>query len=422
MSKKQLPKRNVSFKLEKHPTAERLERLRAQGVETLDDLERLAEKTIDANIKEPSNLVSASTTVAIDRSIASTTDDIKTVAIDSHIDNHIDKQKELISKEIDQNLITSFSTNSFTSEKTEEFVKATDIDTPTAISSKIDSGINKGITSHIASHITSHIAIPIVKIDTHTDLFNYIQQTHSSSAQIIYKLLNKLSNERARQTIRIGTKELLEKTKIKSHVTVRKAIDELVIKCSVEIVEANQGKIPPVYKLIALEEVLSKREEKAFIIDEDTKFLFQSGKKIWPNSSDQAINSTIDLPIASTTMKTIFVPTPTPTSPTTSVDIIEIENQASRTLNKRVNEIKGICRELGVEINDLSNLTELDSYPLSHIIIGICRKAEKSAKNSLTVLDCLEEIREHFNQMNALPESILSKVAYDDFLKAKQRF
>ncbi|MBI4850416.1 MAG: hypothetical protein HY819_01185 [Acidobacteria bacterium] len=420
MSKKQLPKRNVSFKLEKHPTAERLERLRAQGVETLDDLERLSEKAIDADIKELSNLVSASTTVAIDRSISSTTDNTKTVAIDSHIDNHIDNHidKQLISKKIDQSLTTSFSTNSFTREKAEEFVKTTDIDTSTAISSKIDSSINKGITSHIASHI----AIPIIKIDAHTDLFNYIQQTHSSSAQIIYKLLNKLSNERARQTIRIGTKELLEKTKIKSHVTVRKAIDELVIKCSVEIVEANQGKIPPVYKLIALDEVLSRREEKAFIIDEDTKFLFQSGKKIWPNSSDQAINSTIALPIDSTTINTILVPTSTPTSPTTSVDIIEIENQASITLNKRVNEIKGICRELGVEINDLSNLTELDSYPLSHIIIGICRKAEKSAKNSLTVLDCLEEIREHFNQMNALPESILSKVAYDDFLKAKQRF
>lgn len=443
MSKKQLPKRNVSFKLEKHPTAERLDLLRAQGIETIDDLDRFSETISSVNPELNSSPMLNTSTVATDKAKVSTIDnslnvvigDKPSVVIDSStsvaIDNKLsvgikdilESKEELKDKE--DILNTSYS-SSLVSRKENSYTDINELVSTTASYSSIDTPIDIVSSTNTATDnaIDHHTAIATTTIKTGftnpIDLFNYLQQTHSSSAQLIYKLIYKLSNERGRQTLRIGTKELLEKTKIKSHVTVRKAIDELIIKCSLELIEANQGKIPPVYRITPLEEVFSKREEKEFVIDEDTKFLFQRGKRIWPNTIDKIADDTTSLPTSNAISKHTPSTIGKDIASHTVSSTISSKDNSSFLLNTQMNEVRGICEELGVKIVNSPKLVELENYSLSHVIIGICKKVEESGKNSLTILDCLEEIKNHHKSMKSLPESILSKVAYDYFLRANK--
>jgi len=439
VSKKQLPKRTLSFKLEKHPTAERLENLRAQGIENLDDLDRLSNETttintaiatttetptaiptaISINESQPSPIF-VDPSVAIDGSKPSSTDDKPNVGI-------ADRTK---TKEIPK--LSSKENPSFKSSKTSLIDNVYPI--PKDIVNYIDSDIISHIDSSIDIPIVSPIDIPIPKpivtpiitpIETSTltpdELFSQVQETHSVSAQIIYQLMYELATGRSKQTLRIGTKELLEKTQIKSHVTIRKAIDELQIKCSLQIVEPNQGKIPPVYKLIPPEKIFSEREQKGLIIDEDTKFVFQANKRIWPNNGDKIIGeaiplhttSAIDKPTSNHISKTTLTTTSSNTNPSIEAD--------PTALTTRINELTGICQQLGVIIADSPRLIQLTNYPISHIIIGICKKVEQ-VKDSVpvTIVDCLPEISDHYQSMGALPESILAKVAYDYFLRLKE--
>lgn len=440
MSKKQLPKRNVSFKLEKHPTAERLDRLRAQGVETIDDLDRLSDESSNSPLVTTADPFFTDPSVATSRSNINHNIDQLAVAIDKQIENSIDSDLIIATnKEVTNQVRTELldpklnildpSATSLTLTSDPSPVVSFSNDLSNITSDATSNIMSSAISSHTSSatfsdifnstnskNSTTSVATLAKKSLTNTDLFNEVQNTHSSSAQVVYKVITKLSSEKGKQTIRIGTKELLEKTKIKSHVTIRKAIDELIIKCSLEMIEANQGKIPPVYKIVPLVDIFSRREENLLVIDEDTKFLFQSGKRIWPigNDKDSNMDITISHNMARHTKNT--------TSSTTSN--IEANTTISSTsisthilLNVKIKEVTRICEILDVKIIESPELIELEEYPLSHIIIGICKTVEESEVRNLTLLDCLEKIREHYKLMNALPESILAKVAYDYFLK-----
>lgn len=436
MSKKPLPKRTLAFKLEKHPTAERLEALRAQGIENIEDLDSLVNTTTsptDQTIVSPTvnlnNILLDQANVAIDGSKTSPitdpinipTQEVTISATNTAIANTINEPivewvKDLTSVNIKEALLL---------ETQKINTPASDIVTDIAIPTASNTA------SHIINHTNQTIATdtaiatntsPVNQIDlsdssfssdSSEDFFHKLQETHSVSAQVIYKLLTELISKRQRPIIRIGTKQLLEKTGIKSHVTVRKAIDELIIKLSLEIIEANQGKIPPVYKLITPEEVFYERAKANIIIDEDTKFAFQLGQRLWPINNKTNIDTTsIDtssltsIPIVSHTGEYI-------TSP-----IVE-KSQLSKPLtsiNKDLlTQLKPICDKLLIKINDSSKLSILNNYPLPHIIIGICKTKKSEPNKTLSLLDCLEEIITHYQTMNALPETILSQVAYDQF-------
>ena len=436
MSKKPLPKRTLAFKLEKHPTAERLEALRAQGIENIEDLDSLVNTTTsptDQTIVSPTvnlnNILLDQANVAIDGSKTSPitdpinipTQEVTISATNTAIANTINEPivewvKDLTSVNIKEALLL---------ETQKINTPASDIVTDIAIPTA--SNTANHIINHTNQTIATDTAIatntsPVNQIDlsdssfssdSSEDFFHKLQETHSVSAQVIYKLLTELISKRQRPIIRIGTKQLLEKTGIKSHVTVRKAIDELIIKLSLEIIEANQGKIPPVYKLITPEEVFYERAKANIIIDEDTKFAFQLGQRLWPINNKTNIDTTsIDtssltsIPIVSHTGEYI-------TSP-----IVE-KSQLSKPLtsiNKDLlTQLKPICDKLLIKINDSSKLSILNNYPLPHIIIGICKTKKSEPNKTLSLLDCLEEIITHYQTMNALPETILSQVAYDQF-------
>ncbi|MFY9227521.1 MAG: hypothetical protein WAQ98_32920, partial [Blastocatellia bacterium] len=78
-------------------------------------------------------------------------------------------------------------------------------------------------------------------------------------------------------------------------------------------------------------------------------------------------------------------------------------------------QLKPVCDKLLIEINDSSELSILNNCPLPHIIIGICKTKKSQPSKTLSLQDCLAEILAHYKTMNALPETILSQIAYDQF-------
>lgn len=427
MSKKPLPKRTLAFKLEKHPTAERLEALRAQGIENIEDLDSFAsattsatDQTIASHITDSNNILLDQANVATDRSKTSTTSSPINILTQEVIASTT-SQTTVEAINIPLNVVTDdLSQNANTKKESSLEIQKT-----TSLADNTTTTIAIPTLSHTASDINQPIATDttIVINSTPTNqtessfssekIFYKLQETHSASAQVIYKLLTDLVSQKARPVIRIGTKQLLEKTNIKSHVTVRKAIDELIVKLSLEIIEANQGKIPPVYKLIFPKEVFSLRKKADITIDEDTKFAFQLGQRLWPTSSKASLDTTpIDIfsntsiPIVSHTGEYI-------TSPIIKKTQILKD---STFLNKELLiQLKPVCEKLLIEINDSSELSILNNCPLPHIIIGICKTKKLQPSKTLSLQDCLSEILEHYKTMNALPETILSQIAYDQF-------
>jgi hypothetical protein len=465
VSKKPLPRRTVPFKLEKHPTAERLANLRAQGIETLDDLDRLASDIASTTDQTTDSTTTQATDLVIDQA-TETAEDLATtihipVAIVQPTANNI------LNEAPDENNISS--------DSVENIIDPSTVATDNSKSSTIDANINVAIANTIDQHTTSHIVSHTATIDQETLLeqeyslaislldvmskapetlpstnntakhldgqlasttasattshtsttidiitpsttvnhteadftVEELQKTHSLSAQEIYRLMREIAQTKEKEIIRIGTKQLLEKTQIKSHVTIRKAIDELITKFSIQIVEANQGKIPPVYRIVPINEVFSKRNQAAMTIDEDTKFTFQAGKRIWPNSTNEPITHTI-------------------ASPTTSLTTNHIARHIDSTTtiptdNKLLAQIKEICKELKIKIVNHQELYDLAKYPISHIIIGICKSLENSSYQTKTLTDCIPEISKHYQSMKVLPESILAPVAYEHFLKSKEK-
>ena len=233
-----------------------------------------------------------------------------------------------------------------------------------------------------------------------------ITNGHSPSAQLIYDLIAEICRERDRETVRIGTKDLLARTPIRSHVTVRKAIDELMAKLSLEIVEANQGKIPPLYRVKALKDILRARKQAQLEIDEDTGFAFQKGLRIWPPAGREGDQSDRGTPGHTA-------------SHTASVTATKTE-----AINDKIAppglDLSAICGQLDVEI-DSASTKKLAVYPQAHVIIGICRTVaaarKKGGKKALTLADRVAAIAAHYEAMKAMPEAILAQVAYDSFAR-----
>lgn len=330
MPKKQLPKRVVPFKLEKHPTAERLERLRSQGIESVEDLERLGSAT---NAPTPTPTSEATQTTVGGRAEKGTA-----------------KRRE---------------------------------ERPSAeATARATAQAPAGATE----------AVPPIEKGEAKQL---LRASHSPSAHVIYQLLGELAAKRGRDSVRVGTKELLAKTEIKSHVTIRKAIDELIVKRSIEIIEPNQGKIPPVYRVYDPVAILGARREAGIVIDEDTKFATCQGSRIWPAGEPLSV-----APQGAT---------PMPTARAT--------DRLTPVANSR--EIRNICEQLDVRVDE-RGLEESLAYPLPHVIIGICRTVERRPAR-VTLSDCIAEIGRHYESMRAFPDSLLAQVAYENFARIVKR-
>lgn len=408
---KQLPKRVVSFKLEKHPTAERLAHLRSQGIENIDDLDRVTADAVPEDEAEalsatlPKDEVTAHLTEAIDVSesrshnnqplkkkfasmvVATDIDPVVESNSDQAIlitnDPLIDPASDLKDIPADNQIVAQDAVSLLTPDASLSTIPASN---PVSASPLLAS---KG---EPASHYLPNIS-------NTTDIALLVSQSHSSSAELVYQLLKTLAEKKGRSTIRISTKELLAQIPVKSHVTIRKAIDELLVKQSLEIVAANQGKIAPLYRIILPDEIIARRQAQDLVIDEDTRFAYQAGVRIWPPSESHVNTSypSHDLPIT-----------------TNILDKPVINPQTSHYLAA----LTPICQQLGVEISGES-VAQLAAYPLPHTIIGICEQVaqHKGATGKLSLADCLTAINQHYQQMRALPESILTQVAYDRFAK-----
>lgn len=135
-----------------------------------------------------------------------------------------------------------------------------------------------------------------------------LDATHTSSEQLVYNFMYRETISRGIRERHFGPKELLAATPIRSHVTVRKAIDGLIAKLSIEIVSNVFGSpFGPRYRIYEPREVARRRAAAGIYID-------PGSKRIEP-----AVTPT-ETPIDTTTVSTTDTPTvtatATPTTPT----------------------------------------------------------------------------------------------------------
>lgn len=129
-----------------------------------------------------------------------------------------------------------------------------------------------------------------------------LDATHTSSEQLVYNYMYRETISRGIRERHFGPKELLKATPIRSHVTVRKAIDGLVEKLSIEIVSNVFGSpFGPRYRVYEPRDITRRRAAAGLQIDPVSKRIVASG----------------DTPTVTATVTHMEMPTATPTEAAT---------------------------------------------------------------------------------------------------------
>jgi hypothetical protein len=102
--------------------------------------------------------------------------------------------------------------------------------------------------------------------------FEYLDATHTSSEQLVYSYMFRQTISQNLRDRHFGPAELMKNTPIRSHVTVRKAIDGLIAKLSIEIVSFVPGSpFGPRYRVYDPREIMRRRQQANIQIDPVTK-------------------------------------------------------------------------------------------------------------------------------------------------------
>jgi len=99
-----------------------------------------------------------------------------------------------------------------------------------------------------------------------------LDATHTSSEARIYSVMYRETISRGTNSQYFGTKRLMTLTGIRGDHTVRRAIDGLINKMSVEIIDTNYGNpIGPKYRIFSPKEIIERRKRSGIEIDTQTK-------------------------------------------------------------------------------------------------------------------------------------------------------
>ena len=106
----------------------------------------------------------------------------------------------------------------------------------------------------------------------------YLDATHTASEQRIYSVMYRETVSKGQRERHFGFKELCAKTGIRSDRTIRRALDGLQEKLSVEIVSYFHGNpLGPRYRVYEPKEIIKRRKTAGIEIDPQSKHIIDTG-------------------------------------------------------------------------------------------------------------------------------------------------
>lgn len=156
--------------------------------------------------------------------------------------------------------------------------ESTGVDTPvptpvlTPVTTPVPTGVSFEGTSQ-GSSTSSETSLPETKAEwENKDKQPYLDSTHSASEQRIYSVMYRETLSKGQRERHFGFKELCVKTGIRSDRTIRRALDGLQEKLSVEIISYSHGNpLGPRYRIYDPKEILKRRKTAGIEIDSQSK-------------------------------------------------------------------------------------------------------------------------------------------------------
>lgn len=130
-----------------------------------------------------------------------------------------------------------------------------------------------------ASKASSAYLVPETRFESdNKDKQPYLDATHTASEQRIYSVMYRETLSKGQKERHFGFRELYAKTGIRSDRTIRKALDGLQEKLSVEIVSYHHGSpLGPRYRVYDPKEILRRRKTAGIEIDPQSKRIAGTG-------------------------------------------------------------------------------------------------------------------------------------------------
>jgi hypothetical protein len=120
--------------------------------------------------------------------------------------------------------------------------------------------------------VETPVETPVITTRKKSNAIDPLDATHTSSEARVYSVMYRETISRNTNSRYFGTKRLMTLTGIRGDHTVRRAIDGLIQKMSIEITDANYGNpIGPRYKIFSPKEIIERRKKFGTKIDPQTK-------------------------------------------------------------------------------------------------------------------------------------------------------
>lgn len=126
----------------------------------------------------------------------------------------------------------------------------------------------------VATPVTTPVPTPVtIPVEaTERQPMQYLDATHTASEAQVYSVMYRETVSRNLRERHFGPTELMKKTGIRSDRTIRRAIDGLLAKLSVEITAYAEGSpLGPRYRVYKPKEIEQRRKEAGLEIDQFTK-------------------------------------------------------------------------------------------------------------------------------------------------------
>lgn len=262
-------------------------------------------------------------------------------------------------------------------------------ETPTEPPSEIKTAPSQKIKQAINNDVSGKIAAP----PTETRKFEYLDATHTSSEQIVYSYMYRQTISQSVRERHFGPKELLIATPIRSHVTIRKAIDGLIRKLSIQIVKfVNGSPFGPRYRVYDPREIMNRRQKAGIQIDPVTKQVYSQDTGSTDISENEYIEdlTPTDTPIVTPTKTTTATPTTTTATP-------------SRIVGVPLQVLGGVTptNSVGVYINSKDNLESSDTTASSSsksVTAGQPESKNEDNDEDGASISYLDQIRETYER------------------------
>ncbi|MCA1568309.1 MAG: hypothetical protein LC803_22225 [Acidobacteria bacterium] len=153
---------------------------------------------------------------------------------------------------------------------------------PTPVSTPVTTPVSTGVpieNSSQNSSTSSATPLPETRFEPENkEKQPYLDATHTASEQQIYSVMYRETLSKGQRERHFGFKELCSKTGIRSDRTIRRALDGLQEKLSVEIVSYFHGNpLGPRYRIYDPKEILKRRKMAGIEIDPQSKRIVSTG-------------------------------------------------------------------------------------------------------------------------------------------------